>query len=93
MTHVPSRALTLAALLVAIWLPAHAERCGPPNVARVVIVPPAPHVTMEYRPPALACPATGACWMAPQTVPQTAPTEMVVCLTPGQEADALANAQ
>lgn len=69
-----------------------AEECAAPNVARVVIDPPGPHVTLEYRPPVLSCPTTGPCQMIPAIAPVAAPTLRVVCLSPSEEAEAEARA-
>jgi hypothetical protein len=65
-----------------------AEQCEAPNVARTVTRFPSSHVTLEYRPPVLHCPAVGACWMAPVFEPPPPPVADVICLSPKEESEA-----
>lgn len=67
-----------------------AEECVAPNVARTVTRPRETNIPAVYRTPVLHCPAVGACWMAPVFEPPPPPAVDVICLTPGQEAEARA---
>lgn len=89
-----TRALTrlLFALIgtVLAFAVCRAEQCVAPNVARTVTRPPETNVAAVYHIPVLHCPAVGACWMAPVFEPPPPPVVDVICLTPGQEAEARA---
>ena len=85
-----NRALIGALLISLAAVPAMAvDECKPPNVARTVQDWPMFGTESDaIHLPVLHCPTEGVCYMAPEYASPPSMPAYVICLTPGQEAEA-----